>query len=210
MEFSGVALCFIPQNGKLFFSKERVPFSTTGYALRAVQESCSVKEIYRLKEDCFVYFMKKKTRGPGKPSFSRKKLNESGQNNWRWRSLTIFTKEASSAWGQNVWCAPAVVACLCCTLSHVVKQKMTIALSSACVWGDSVQLIEWDGCSRLSWQRADAAQRSCHCEKCDWMTGKSAGQNFHENRAKFDQKSSFNRSARRASAIPLPSGRERP
>ena len=42
------------------------------------------------------------------------------------------------------------------------------------------------------------------------MTGKSAGQNFHENRAKFDQKSSFNRSARRASAIPLASGRERP
>ena len=49
-----------------------------------------------------------------------------------------------------------------------------------------------------------------HREKCDWMTGKSAGQNFHENRAKFDQKSSFNRSARRASAIPLASGRERP
>ena len=42
------------------------------------------------------------------------------------------------------------------------------------------------------------------------MTGKSAGQNFHENRAKFDQKSSFNRSARRASRIPLASGRERP
>ena len=42
------------------------------------------------------------------------------------------------------------------------------------------------------------------------MTGKSAGQNFHENRAKFDQKSSFNRYARRASAIPLASGRERP
>ena len=39
------------------------------------------------------------------------------------------------------------------------------------------------------------------------MTGKSAGQNFHENRAEFDQKSSFHRSARRASAIPLPSGR---
>ena len=31
-----------------------------------------------------------------------------------------------------------------------------------------------------------------HCEKCDWMTGKQAGQNFHENRAKFDQKSPFN------------------
>ena len=28
-----------------------------------------------------------------------------------------------------------------------------------------------------------------YCEKCDWMTDKSAGQNFHENRAKFDQKS---------------------
>ena len=49
-----------------------------------------------------------------------------------------------------------------------------------------------------------------HCEKCDWMTGKSAGQNFHENRAKFDQKSSFNRSARWASAIRLASGREQP
>ena len=49
-----------------------------------------------------------------------------------------------------------------------------------------------------------------HCEKCDWMTGTSAGQNFHENRGKFHQKSSFNRSARWASAIPLPSGRERP
>ena len=62
------------------------------------------------------------------------------------------------------------------------------------------------------WQRvpADMTVNSFHCEKCDWTTGKSAGQNFHENRAKFDQKSSFKRYARRASAIPLASGRERP
>ena len=37
-----------------------------------------------------------------------------------------------------------------------------------------------------------------------------AGQNFHENRAKFDQISPFNRSARQAITIPLASGREWP
>ena len=40
--------------------------------------------------------------------------------------------------------------------------------------------------------RAEANLIQKHCEKCDWMTGKQAGQNFHENRAKFDQKSPFN------------------
>ena len=41
-----------------------------GSLLLAVQESFSVKEIYRWKEDRFVFFMKK-TKGPGIPSFSR-------------------------------------------------------------------------------------------------------------------------------------------
>ena len=42
-----------------------------GSLLRAVQESFSVKELYRWKEDRFVFFMKK-TIGPRIPSFSRK------------------------------------------------------------------------------------------------------------------------------------------
>ena len=41
-----------------------------GSLLRAVQESFSVKEIYRWKEDRFVFFMKN-TIEPGIPSFSR-------------------------------------------------------------------------------------------------------------------------------------------
>ena len=63
---------FIPQNGReVFFSKGKVPFSMAGSLLRAVQESFSVKEIYRWKEDRFVFF-RKKTIGPRIPSFSRK------------------------------------------------------------------------------------------------------------------------------------------
>ena len=56
---------------KKFFSKGKVPFSMAGSLLRAVQESFSVKEIYRWKEDRFVFFMKK-TIGPKIPSLSRK------------------------------------------------------------------------------------------------------------------------------------------
>ena len=39
----------------------------------------------------------------------KKKSNKSGQKNWRWCSLTIFTKEATPEQGQNVWDASAVV-----------------------------------------------------------------------------------------------------
>ena len=50
LKFSGVALLsllYSPKwNSEKFFSKEKVPFSTTGYELRAVQESCIVKEIH--------------------------------------------------------------------------------------------------------------------------------------------------------------------
>ena len=85
-----------------------------------------------------------------------------------------------------------------CRQNTVFLAKPTFWRSDGCTWKDTL---------RRSWKVCSTCQ---HCEKCDWMTGKSAGQNFHENRAKFDQKSSFNRSARRASAIPLASGRDRP
>ena len=73
LKFSGVALLgllYSPKWKRSFFSKGKVPFSMAGSLLRAVQESFSVKEIYRWKEDRFVFFMKK-TIGPGIPSFSR-------------------------------------------------------------------------------------------------------------------------------------------
>ena len=62
LKFSGVALLgllYSPKWKRSFFSNGKVPFSTAGSSLRAVQESCSVKEIYRWKEDRFVFFMKK-------------------------------------------------------------------------------------------------------------------------------------------------------
>ena len=74
LNFSGVALLgplYSPKWKRSFFSKGKVPFSMAGSLLRAVQESFSVKEIYRWKEDRFVFFMKK-TIGPRIPSFSRK------------------------------------------------------------------------------------------------------------------------------------------
>ena len=72
-KFSGVALLgllYSPKWKRSFFSKGKVPFSMAGSLLRAVQESFSVKEIYRWKEDRFVFFMKK-TIGPRIYSFSR-------------------------------------------------------------------------------------------------------------------------------------------
>ena len=74
LKFSGVALLgllYSPKWKRSFFSKGKVPFSMAGSLLRAVQESFSVREIYRWKEDRFVFFMKK-TIGPRMPSFSRK------------------------------------------------------------------------------------------------------------------------------------------
>ena len=74
LKFSGVALLgllYSPKWKRSFFSNGKVPFSTAGSSLRAVQESCSVKEIYRWKEDRFVFFMKKII-GPRISSFSRK------------------------------------------------------------------------------------------------------------------------------------------
>ena len=74
LKFSGVALLsllYSPKWKRSFFSKGKVPFSTTGSLLRAVQESCSEKEIYRWKEDRLVLFMKKVI-GPRISSFSRK------------------------------------------------------------------------------------------------------------------------------------------
>ena len=74
MKFSGVALLgllYSPKWKRSVFSKGKVPFSMAGSLLRAVQESFSVKEIYRWKEDRFVFFMKK-TIGPKIPSFPRK------------------------------------------------------------------------------------------------------------------------------------------
>ena len=61
LKFSGVALLgllYSPKWKRSFFSKGKVPFSMAGSLLRAVQESFSVKEIYRWKEDRFVFFMK--------------------------------------------------------------------------------------------------------------------------------------------------------
>ena len=62
LKFSGVALLGLlySPKWKSFFSKGKVPFSMAGSLLRAVQESFSVNEIYRWKEDRFVFFMKKK------------------------------------------------------------------------------------------------------------------------------------------------------
>ena len=48
LKFSGVALLgllYSPKWKRSFFSKGKVPFSMAGSLLRAVQESCSVKEI---------------------------------------------------------------------------------------------------------------------------------------------------------------------
>ena len=74
LKFSGVALLgllYSPKWKRSFLSKGKVPFSLAGSLLRAVQESFSVEEIYRWKEDRFVFFMKK-TIGPRILSFSRK------------------------------------------------------------------------------------------------------------------------------------------
>ena len=112
LKFSGVALLnllYSPKWKRSFFSKGKVPFSMAASLLRAVQESFSVKEIYRWKEDRFVFFMKKNYRA-WDAFFFKKKSNKSGQKNWRWRSLTIFTKEATPEQGQNVWGASAAVA----------------------------------------------------------------------------------------------------
>ena len=65
LKLYGVALLgllYSPKWKRSFFSWGKVPFSTAGSLLRAVQESCSVTEIYRWKEaDRFAFFMKKKT-----------------------------------------------------------------------------------------------------------------------------------------------------
>ena len=63
LKFSGVALLgllYSPKWKRSFFSKGKVPFSMAGSLPRAVQESFSVKEIYRWKEDRFVFFYEKK------------------------------------------------------------------------------------------------------------------------------------------------------
>ena len=65
LKFSGVALLgllYSPKWKRSFFSKGKVPFSMAGSLLRAVQESFSVKEIYRWKEDRLVFFYEKKKR----------------------------------------------------------------------------------------------------------------------------------------------------
>ena len=62
LKFSGAALLgqlYSPKCKRSFFSKGKVSFSMAGSLLRVVQESFSVKEIYRWKEDRFVFFMKK-------------------------------------------------------------------------------------------------------------------------------------------------------
>ena len=155
------AVCFIPQNGKeVFFSKGKVPFSTTGYELEAVQESCSVKEIYRWKEDCFIHFMEKKTRRPREPSFSRKnqtKVVRKTEDD----VPTIFTKEATPERGQKL---AERVMCTNCRRSpwpHLSRTWSRRRWSSHWVQrvlnrGESVKSIEREGSSWSSWLRADA------------------------------------------------------
>ena len=145
LKFSGVALLsllYSPIWKRNLFGKGKVPFSTTGYELRAVKESCSVKEIYRWKEDCFVHFMKK-TRGPREPSFSRNnqtKLVRKTEDD-------VFTKEATPERGQNVRCAPT-------TSSLALTAPRSLARGHAeddhrieFSVGDSVNSIERDGSS---------------------------------------------------------------
>ena len=130
----------------------------TGYELRAVQESSSVEEIYRWKEDCSVHFMKKKLEGLRIPPFQEKIKQKVVRKTWRWPSLTIFHQEGHPGKG------PERVRCTNCRRSpwphlsrHVVTQKMIIALSSACAqsrWQRAVdrvrrvQLIELAACER--------------------------------------------------------------
>ena len=103
----------------------------------------------------------------------------------------------------------------CCTLVMLVFDATMTGLGAITLRGwlilvlrDRVLHKGW-GFSRFCGRGCDDGEGDHHCghihknthdcEKCDWMTGKPAGQNFHENRAKFDQKSPFNLSLVRAS-----------
>ena len=134
----------------------------------AVQESCSV-EIYMAWKRAVLPILCKQLEGIGTFLF-KKQSNKSGQKNWRWRSLTIFTKEATPKRVQNLWGAPAD---RCSPWPHLSRTRSRRRWSSHGVKrapnrGDSVRLIEQDGCGQLSWQRADptttlpaGAQSSC-------------------------------------------------
>ena len=89
------------------------------------------------------------------------------------------------------WWPPGLLTDLILLVVYQKKKKQRLAYSSAThnnnwlAHSPALWTAEWPDKLRLT-------SSMNHCEKCDWMTGKQAGQHFHENRAKFDQKSPFN------------------
>ena len=149
LKFSGVALLsllYSPIWKRKLFGKGKIP------------ESCSVKEIYRWKEDCFVHFMKK-LEGLGNLPF-QEKIKQKWADNWRWR----FSPRRPPGTG------PERVMCTNCRRSPWPHLSRTWSrrrwslhwVHRALNRGDSVKSIERDGRIRSwsSWLRADATQCS--------------------------------------------------
>ena len=101
---------FIPQNGKeVFLAKEK--YLSLWQALYfELFKNHSVWKKYTVGKRIVLSFFNEKNYRAWDTFLFKKKSNKSGQKNWRWRSLTIFTKEATLEQGQNVWGASAAVA----------------------------------------------------------------------------------------------------
>ena len=116
LKFSGAALLgllYSPKWKRSFFSKGKVSFSMAGSLLRAVQESFSVKEIYRWKEDRFVFFMKK-LKGLGYLPFQEKMKQK-----WSEKLKMTFLNPIPTRGGGGTLCPPG-------TLPQISQERLEL------------------------------------------------------------------------------------